>query len=349
MADLSSIYVSKMAKTTLTPSGILSNVKAGNLKPVYYLAGEESFFIDAITDGLLEILVSEIEREFDLNVVYGKDTDMRQVVTLAKQYPMLAKYKVILVREAQDIKDLENLSLYLERPMPTSILIFSHKNGTLDKRKKTAQDIERVGLLYESKKMYENELPSWILQQAKDKGMLMDERSAFVLAEFLGNDLSRINGEILKLKLNISGAKNRITPDLIEQNIGISREFNDFELQSAIASKNTLKANKIANYYGKNPRSNPIQKTLSLLGGYFGNLMLFHYLVDKSPAHAASELGTTPFRIKELSEGARNYSAAKTMQIISLLRTYDAKSKGFESRSIPDIELLKELIYKILH
>jgi DNA polymerase III subunit delta len=338
-----------MAKTTLTPQTLLSEVKAGNLKPVYFLMGEESYYIDLITTSLLDILITETEREFDLSVVYGKDTDMRQVISLARQYPMLAKYKVVLVKEAQDIKDMENLSFYLEKPMPTTILIFNHKNGSLDRRKKIATELEKKCVLFESRKLYDNELPGWIVSYAKAQGLGIDDRTAELLAEFLGSDLSRIVSEMEKLTITMPEGENRITPELVERNIGISKEYNDFELQSAIVSKNVLKANKIAVYYGKNPRNNPLQKTIALLAGYFGNLMFYHYLVDKSPGAAASELGIAPFRIKDLIEGAKNYNALKTMNIISLLRSYDAKSKGFESKSIPDAELLKELLYKIMH
>ena len=338
-----------MAKSILSPQQILSSIEAGDIKPVYYLMGEESFFIDAITEAMMNILVSEIGREFDLNVVYGKDVDMKQVIGLAKQYPMLAKYKVVLVKEAQWITDIDNLSYYLENPMPSTVLIINHKNGTLDKRKKVVLEIEKKGILFESKKLYENELPSWIVNQAKKMGLGLDVRTSELLAEYLGNDLSRIEGELEKLKISIPSNETRITADLVEKNIGISKEYNDFELQSAIVEKNILKANKIVAYYSKNPKNNPIQKTIALLGGYFGNLMLYHYLVDKTTGNAASILGIAPFRLRELVTGAKNYNALKTMQIISELRTFDAKSKGFESRGIPDAELLKELLYKIMH
>jgi DNA polymerase III subunit delta len=338
-----------MAKTAVTPQSIMGDVKAGNLKPVYFLMGEESYYIDFITEYLLEQLMTESEKEFDLSVVYGKDIDMRQVIGLARQYPMMAKHRVVLVREAQDIKDMENLSLYLEKPMPTTVLIINHKNGSIDKRKKVASELDKKAVLFESKKLYDNELPIWIITYAKSKGLGIDDRTAELLADFLGSDLKRIAGELEKLSIIIPRGETRITADLIERNIGISKEYNDFELQSAIVSKNILKANKIASYYAKNPKNNPLIKTLALLSMFFSNLMLYHYLVDKSPSSAASELGVAPFRLKEFSEAARNYNAFKTMTIISLLREYDAKSKGFGSRNVPDGELLKELLYKIMH
>lgn len=338
-----------MAKTTHTPQSILSEVKAGNLKPVYFLMGEESYYIDSITESLLEQLMTETEKEFDLAVVYGKDTDMRQVISLARQYPMMAKHRVVLVKEAQDIKDMDTLSIYLEKPMQSTILIVNYKNGSLDKRKKLASELEKTAVLFESKKLYDNELPGWIANFAKSKGLGVDDRTAELLAEYLGSDLGRIVGEIEKLSITMPKGETRITPALVERNIGISKEYNDFELQSAIVNKNVLKANKIALYYSRNPKGNPLVKSIALLSSFFSNLMLYHYLVDKSQGSVASELGIAPFRTREFAEAAKNYNALKTMNIISLFREYDAKSKGFESKSIPDAELLKELLYKIMH
>lgn len=311
--------------------------------------GDESYYIDSITESLMEVLMTESEKEFDLAVVYGKDTDMRQVISLARQYPMMAKHRVVLVKEAQDIKDMDTLSIYLEKPMPSTILILNYKNGSLDKRKKLASELDKMGILFESKKLYDNELPGWISSYAKSKGLGIDERTSELLAEYLGSDLGRIVGELEKLSITMPAGETRITPALVERNIGISKEYNDFELQSALVTKNILKANKIALYYGKNPKGNPLVKTVALLSGFFSNLMLYHYLVDKSPAAVASELGIAPFRVREFAEAARNYNALKTMNIISLFRSYDAKAKGFESKSIPDAELLKELLYKIMH
>lgn len=338
-----------MAKNVHTPQSILAEAKAGSIKAVYFLMGEESYYIDSITEALLELWMSESEKEFDLAVVYGKDTDMRQVISLARQYPMLAKHRVVLVKEAQDIKDMDNLSIYLEKPMPTTILIVNYKNGSLDKRKKLASELDKSAVLYESKKLYDNELPGWICTYAKTKGLGIDDRTAELLAEYLGSDLGRIVGELEKLCITMPKGENRITPALIERNIGISKEYNDFELQSAIVNKNVLKANKIVLYYSRNPKGNPLVKTIALLSSFFSNLMLYHYLVDKSPGSVATELGVAPFRTREFAEAAKNYNALKTMNIISLFRAYDAKAKGFESKSIPDSELLKELLYKIMH
>jgi DNA polymerase III subunit delta len=338
-----------MAKSTLTPQAVMADVKTGNLKPVYFLMGDESYYIDLITAFLLDHLMTEAEKEFDLSVVYGKDVDTPQIIALSRQYPMLAKLRIVLVKEAQDLKDLDKLTFYLEKPMPTTILIINYKNGSIDKRKKVASELDKVAVVYESKKLYDNELPAWIATYVKTRGLGIDDRTAELLADFLGSDLGRIVGELDKLSITMPKGETRITPELVERNIGISKEYNDFELQSAIVGKNILKANKIAAYYAKSPKNNPLVKTLAVLSMFFSNLMLYHYLVDKSSSAAASELGVAPFRVREFAEAARNYNAFKTMNIISLLREYDAKSKGFASRSVPDSELLKELLYKIMH
>jgi len=338
-----------MAKSILTPQSVMTDVKQGNLKPVYFLMGEESYYINLITDFMLEKLLTESEKEFDQNIVYGKDVSMREVIGLARQYPMLASHRVVLVKEAQEIRDMDELSHYLKKPMPSTILIINYKNGSLDKRKKIAGELEKIAVLFESRKLYDNELPGWIMSYVKTKGLGIDDRSAEMIAEYLGSDLERIVSELDKLTITMPKGEKRITSAEIERNIGISKEYNDFELQSAILRKDTLKAYKIAAYFAKSPKNNPLIKTIALLSGFFSNLMLCHYLVDKSQAAAASELGVAPFRTKDFAEAAKNYNAFKTMNIISLLRTYDAKSKGFETRSLPDSELLKELLFQILH
>lgn len=337
-----------MAKTTVTYSSIINDVKQGILKPVYFLMGDESYYIDRITDFLLQHLLSEEEKEFDLSVVYGKDVSMREVIGLARQYPMIARKRVVLLKEAQDQKDLDDLSLYLQKPMPTTVLIVNHKNGNIDRRKKLGTELEKLAVFFESKKLYENELPGWISGYVKTLGLSIEDGTSELLAEFLGSDLSRIVGELDKLFLTMPQGQTRITPELVEKNIGISKEFNDFELQAALIRKDVLKAHQIAAYYSKNPKNNPLLKTIAVLSVFFSNLMYYHYLVDKTSGAVASELGIAPFRVREYSEAAKNYNALKTMNIIGALRNYDAKSKGFGSRS-SDPDLLKELLFFILH
>ena len=339
-----------MAKPGNSPQSILADINNGNISPVYFLMGDESYYIDLITELLLDKTLNETEKDFDLSVVYGKDVSIPEVIMLARQYPMLASKKVVLVKEAQDAGKMDELSVYIEQPMPSTILIINYKNGSLDRRKKLSTELEKSSevVLYESKKLYDDAIPGWIEQYVKIKGFTIDNKSSELIADFIGNDLSRIIGEIDKLMITIPVGEKRITPELIERNIGISKEYNDFELLNAVVNKDVLKSNKIALYFSKNPRNYPLTKTIAAFSYFFINLMYYHYLVDKKSQKAGVELGVYG-RIHEYEIAAKNYNGLKTMQIIRLLRTYDARSKGFESRSIPDGENLRELLFHILH
>jgi DNA polymerase-3 subunit delta len=337
-----------MSKTVNSFQSIAADIKQGNLKSVYFFMGDEPYYIDRITDFMLETILTDAEKEFDLSIVYGKDVTMRDVISLARQYPMLAKHRVVLLKEAQEVKDMDNLSLYLQKPMPSTVLIINHKNGSIDRRKKVATDIEKTAVLYESKKIYENKLPGWIQTYARTKGYGIDDRTAELLADSLGSDLGLIAGELDKLMIYMPKDEKRITAELVERNIGISKEYNDFELQNAIINKEVLKANKIASFFSKNQKNNPLIKTIAVLSMFFSNLMLYHYLVDKTQTKVVAELGIAPSRAVEYDLASKNYNALKTMNIISLLREYDAKSKGFGSKA-SDSDLLKELLFKILH
>lgn len=337
-----------MPKTINSFQSIVADIKQGNLSPVYFFMGDESYYIDRLTDFMLETILTDAEKEFDLSVVYGKDVTMRDVISLSRQYPMSAKHRVVLLKEAQDVKDMDNLSLYLQKPMPSTVLIINYKNGSLDRRKKITTDIEKTAVLYESKKIYENKLPGWIQTYARTKGFGIDDRTSELLADFLGSDLGLIAGELDKLMIYMPKDEKRITSELVERNIGISKEYNDFELQNAIINKDILKANKIASFFSKNQKNNPLIKTIAVLSMFFSNLMLYHYLVDKTQTKVVAELGIAPSRVSEYDIASKNYNALKTMNIISLLREYDAKSKGFGSRA-SDSDLLKELLFKILH
>jgi len=338
-----------MAKAGQTPQSIISDVKQGFVKPIYFLMGDESWYIDFITNNLLDLLINESEKDFDLNVVYGKDTTMKEVIFLARQYPMIAKRKVVIVKEAQDLDNFDDLKSYLEKPLLSTILIFNYKNGSLDKRKKVFNELDKVAVIYESKKIYDDDLPSWIESLVKSRGLSIDHKSSVIISEFIGNDLSRIVSEIDKLTLTLPDGETKITSDHIEKNIGISKEYNDFELLNAVIKKDILKSNKIAFYFSKNPRNYPLVRTIATFAGFFINLMNYHYLVDKNPNNVISELGVNFYRAKELEIAAKNYNGVKTMKIIRQLRIFDARSKGFESRGISDNENLRELLFFILH
>lgn len=338
-----------MGKDTVNSNSIISDIRNGIIKPVYFLMGEEPYYIDLITDVIVNNLLNDTEKDFDLSMVYGKDLTMGEVIVLARQYPMLARKKVVLVKEAQDLSGFDDILKYLEKPLLSTVLIFNYKNGSLDKRKKAYSELGKVGLVYESKRIYEDELPGWIENQVSSKGFTIDHKSSVLIADFIGSDLSRIISEIDKLLITIPENEKKITSDLIEHNIGISKDFNDFEFLNAIIRKDILKSNKIAVHFSKNPKNNPLIKTIATIAGFFTNLMYYHYLVDKSTENVIRELGVNYYRVKDFEIAAKNYNARKTMQIIRLLRTYDARSKGFDSRGLSDNENLRELLFQILH
>lgn len=339
-----------MAKQELTYEDVMKELKSGRFKPVYYFMGEESYYIDLLSDYIAHHILTETEQEFNLTVLYGADVDMASVITAAKRYPMMAEHQVIIVKEAQALHGLDELSYYLQRPLLSTILVFCHKHGTLDRRKKVAAEIEKIGTLFESKKIKESQLPSFITNYLKRKGADVEPKAASMLSDFVGTDLSRLTGELDKLILTLASGATRITPEQVERHIGISKDFNNFELRSALVEKDILKANRIIHYFEENPKSNPIQMTLSLLFSFFSNLMLAYYAPEKSENGIAGFLGLrSPWQAREYMSAMRRYSGVKTMQIIGEIRYTDARSKGVGNSSLSDGDLLRELIFKILH
>ena len=341
-----------MAKqnTSTTHLKLLNDIRNKQFKPVYFFMGEEPYYIDLLTDAIIENALADSERDFNQTILYGAETDIATVINAAKRYPMMAERQLIVVKEAQSLKKLDELSFYLQKPLATTVLVFNYKHGKLDGRKKVSMDITKVGILFESSKLYDNQMPTWINAYLTDRGYSIDGKSATMLTEFLGTNLSRVAGELDKLIIIMPANEKQITDSLIEQNIGISKEYNTFELQKALATKDVLKANRIINYFGKNTKNNPLTMTMSLLFSFFSNLMLCHYALDKSEIGIMKELAfRTAFQTYDYRIAMRNYNAVKTMQIISLFREYDAKFKGFRSMSISEGNLLKELVYKILH
>ena len=339
-----------MAKQELTYEDVMKELKSGRFKPVYYFMGEESYYIDLLSDYIAHHILTETEQEFNLTVLYGADVDMASVITAAKRYPMMAEHQVIIVKEAQALRGLDELSYYLQRPLLSTILVFCHKHGTLDRRKKLAAEIEKIGTLFESKKIKESQLPSFITNYLKRKGAEVEPKAASMLSDFVGTDLSRLTGELDKLILTLASGATRITPEQVERHIGISKDFNNFELRSALVEKDILKANRIIHYFEENPKSNPIQMTLSLLFSFFSNLMLAYYAPEKSENGIAGFLGLrSPWQAREYMSAMRRYSGVKTMQIIGEIRYTDARSKGVGNSSLSDGDLLRELIFKILH
>ena len=339
-----------MAKQELSCDDILKELRAKQYRPIYYLMGEESYYIDLIADYITDNVLSETEKEFNLTVVYGADVDIATVINAAKRYPMMSEYQVVIVKEAQAIRNMEELSFYLQKPLNSTILVICHKHGTLDKRKKLAAEVEKVGILFESKKIKDSQLPAFINSYMKRKGIDMEPKASAMLADFVGTDLSRLTGELEKLIITLPAGQKRVTPEQIEKNIGISKDYNIFELRSALVEKDILKANKIIKYFEENPKTNPIQLTLSLLFNFYSNLMLSYYSPEKTEQGIASWLGLkSPWAARDYLTAMRRYNGVKTMQIIGEIRYADAKSKGINNASMSDGDILRELVFKILH
>lgn len=337
-----------MAKYTYET--IMSELKGGTYRPVYYLMGEEGYFTDRITDYIMENALNEYERDFNLTVYYGLDTDIDTIVTAAKRFPMMAERQVIVVKEAQMLKNIDSLLYYLQAPQPTTVLVFAHKNGSLDKRKKVATVLEGSGVVLDSKKMRDDQLPAFINSYLREKGLAADNKSVLMIRESIGADLSRIAGEIDKLAIAMPAGTTAVTPELIEEHIGISKEYNNFELQNALVNKDILKANKIINYFAQNPKKNPIQMTLALLFSFFSNVMMCYYAPDKSERGVAEFLGLrSAWGVGDYIKAMKNYRAVHVMEILHLIRIADAQSKGAEGAQLPDGEIMRELLYRILH
>ena len=310
-----------MAKET-TYEEIARELKNRIYKPVYYLMGEESYYIDRISEYIAQTVLNENEKEFNQTIVYGADTDIATVINAAKRYPMMSKYQVVIVKEAQNIKNIEELAYYLQKPLDSTILVLCHKHGTLDRRKKLAAEIEKVGVLFESKKIKDAQLPGFISSYLKRRSVEIEPKASEMMAEFVGADLSRMAGELEKLIITLPRGQKRITPEQIERNIGISKDYNNFELRNALVAKDVFKANQIIKYFEENPKTNPLQMTLSVLFNFFSNLMLAYYAPDKSEQGIANQLGfKSSWQSKDYMVAMRKYSGVKVMQIIGEIRS----------------------------
>ena len=338
-----------MAKE-LTYLDILADLRNKHYKPVYYLMGEEAYFIDLIADFIEENVLTEAEKGFNQTIMYGADVDIATIINSAKRYPMMSDYQVIIVREAQAVKNMDELVYYLQKPLNSTILVLCHKHGILDRRKKLAAEIQKVGVLFESKRLRDYQLPDFISNYLRQQKVDIEAKAAEMMADFVGTDLSRMVGELEKLIITLPKGQRRITPLQIEQNIGISKDYNNFELRNAIIQKDVEKANKIVKYFAENPKTNPIQLTLVVLFNFFSNLMLAYYAPVKTEEGVAAQLGLrSSWQAKDYVAAMRMYSGIKVMQIISDIRMFDARSKGVDNSSVSDADLLKELVSRILH
>ncbi|MEZ0006320.1 DNA polymerase-3 subunit delta [Flavobacterium sp. 28YEA47A] len=326
---------------------IVNDIKAGNIKPVYFLMGEEPYYIDKLTEYMEANLLSEEEKGFNQTVLYGRDVTIDDIVSTAKRYPMMAERQVVIVREAQELsRSIDKLETYAENPMPTTVLVIAYKYKTLDKRKKLVKFLDKKGLVYESKKLYENQVGDWLKRVLAGKKLNIEPKAAAMLVDFLGTDLSKIANELDKLAI-ILPQGSTITPELIEENIGFSKDFNVFELRKAIGERNVKKAYQIAQYFADNPKDNPLVLTVGQTFGFFIQLLKYHGLKDRSPKSVASALGINPFFVKEYDVAIKNYPMKKVSQIVASLRDIDVKSKGVGANGLPPGDLMKEMLAKI--
>ncbi|MEC4005813.1 DNA polymerase III subunit delta [Flavobacterium sp. SUN052] len=328
---------------------IINDIKSGNIKPIYFLMGDEPYYIDKLTEYIEQNVLQEHERDFNQTILYGRDVTIEDVIGNAKRYPMMADRQVVIVREAQELsKTIENLDSYALNPQPTTVLVLAYKYKTLDKRKKLIKSVAKNGLVFESKKMYDNQVGTWIARVLQGKGYSIEPKANAMLVEFLGNDLSKISNELNKLQI-ILPKGSQITAKDIEVNIGFSKDFNVFELQNALGSKNQLKAYQIAQYFADNPKDNPMVVTTSLIFTFFVKLLKYHGLKDKNPKNVAPALGVSPFFLKDYDIALRNYPMKKVSAIVATLRDIDVKSKGVGANSLPTHDLLKEMLVKIFN
>ena len=342
-----------MAETkAVTYESIMRELVDGKYRPVYYLQGEESYYIDKISDYIAEHALAPEERDFNQTIMFGSDVTASQVVDAARHYPMMAERQVVIVKEAQNIKQTDALEKYMKKPLGSTVLVMCHKNGKIDGRKREyVKAIQQAGILFESAKLKDRELPAFIENYLKKKEVSIDPKSTQLIADAIGADLSRLTSELDKVLLSLPENDRRVTPQVVEDQIGVSKDFNGFELRDAIVNRNVFKANQIINYFDKNPKAGSIYSFLPMLFNYFQNLMIAYYCPKRQSQEAVAQWLElrSPWAAKDYMTGMRNYTGMKTMQIISKMREIDAKSKGLDNPNTPAGELMKELIFFILH
>lgn len=335
----------------ITYDALMTDLRAGRYAPVYLLMGDEPFYIDKITDFIADNALREEERDFNQTVVFGSDVTAAVVSDTAKRYPMMAERQVVIVKEAQNIKNWERLELYMEHPQPTTVLVLCHKNGSVDRRRKIVAKARAAGVVFESNKKRDHELPAFIESYLRNIGVTIDDKAAQMVAGHIGNDLNRIASEMDKVVLSLNDNERRITPEIVEQQIGVSKDFNGFELRNAIVNRDVLKANMIVKYFDSNPKAGNAYMLVPVLFSYFQNLMVAHYAPNKSNENDLARYMDLRggWAAREYIIGMRNYSALKTMQIIEKLKETDAKSKGLDNPNTSIGDLMKELVFFILH
>lgn len=328
---------------------ILTDLKNKQYSAIYFLEGEEPYYIDVVSDYILKNVLTESEKSFNQTLLYGKDITLDTILTAARRYPMMAERQVVVVREAQNIRDIDELATYVEKPAPSTILVLCHKYKTIDKRKKLYKAIQKNGVYLESKTLYESQVPNWIIAYLKTKQLGIEQKAVQMITDHVGNNLQRIVNELDKIVFSaVPGTS--ISVDDVEKNIGISKEYNPFEFQKALGGKDIYKANRIVNYFIENEKSNPLQMIVGILVSYFRKILTYHTIENKSnQSEVAQKLGISPFFINDYLTAGRNYPLQKAVLVLSLLREYDLRSKGARGGTTQNGELLRELTYKILH
>jgi len=332
----------------MTHEQVLADLKSKKYSPIYFLAGEETFYIDLLSDYIEASVLDESEKSFNQTVMYGRDVEIGSLISAAKQFPMMSENTVIIVKEAQDLKRIEELKAYVDQPLSSTVLVLCYRGKKIDKRKALYKSIQKNGIYFESNKLYENKIPEWIKGYLRTKDYTIGNKASAMLTEFLGTDLSKIAGELNKLCI-LAPKGTEINAKLVEENIGISKDYNNFELQNAVMNKEVLKANRIVKYFEANPRNNPIVVTLSVLYSLFSKVLIFHSLKDKNPQAVAKSLGVNPYFVKDYQKAAQTYNLKAAVGALDLLREADMKSKGYNNPSTSQADLLKELIYKLCY
>jgi len=332
----------------MTTSSIITNWKNKEFKPVYWLEGDEDYFIDEVMEYAEKNILSKAEAEFNQTVFYGKDANWADVINACRRYPMFAERQVVLLKEAQQMKDVEKLEGYVENPLLSTVLVVSYKGKTLDGRQKFSKLIKKKGEVFLSKKIYDNQLPAWANSYLQTNGFQIKPKALHLLVDHIGNDLSRIVNEIEKLSLNLGKEKN-ITEDDIEKYIGISKEYNIFELQNALSKKDAAKSIRIIQYLEANPKAIPIQLILPSLYGYFAKILAVYQMPDRSERALKPAFSFNSFLVEQVMETMKNYSFSEIEQVILLLHDANLRSIGIGNSGISIGSLMKELSYKIMN
>lgn len=339
-------------KLSVTFDSVMRDLKAKKYVPVYVLMGDESYFIDKVADYIADNVLEPDDRDFNQTIVFGADTTAAQVADLAKGYPVMpSQYRVVIVKEAQGLKSFDALERYIEKPLKSTILVVCYKNGTIDRRKKFIGKAEAIGVVMESKKKRDYELPAFIESYLKKNHTAIDPKSASMIAEHIGADLNRLVSELDKVMISLPDDNRRVTPDIVEREIGVSKDFNVFEFKSALIERNVYKANQIVKYFDKNPKAGSLFSALPILYSYFQNLMVAFYAPDRNNDNALAAYMDlkSVWGIKDYRVGMRNFTAMKTLLILSKIREIDAKSKGLDNLNTSSGDLMKELVFFILH